>query len=242
MDKNNIQNLFKTIFSGENEKGLYNDIPIFAIEKIHKINDNKKKKFIYLPSKEERMSDLQFLYNVSHKSPTKKVDFRNKYNIKSAKQRKKTNEIMESAVLTSIPQKIQSAKPNKNRLTLKRSNSDVFMTNIKKNNCISRMKNKSTKCYDNADFENKQFHNIILKRAQSSSAYKSRNIRLVKNFSEGVFDNSKEVLLNKDNNNELNSVPNYFPSINRFVNDQIVLNYINYKKSQFENIKNLIEY
>ena len=242
MDKNNIQKLFKTIFSGENEKGLYNDIPIFAIEKIHKINDNKKKKFIYLPSKEERMSDLQFLYNVSHKSPTKKVDFRNKYNIKSAKQRKKTNEIMESAVLTSIPQKIQSAKPNKNRLTLKRSNSDVFMTNIKKNNCISRMKNKSTKCYDNADFENKQFHNIILKRAQSSSAYKSRNIRLVKNFSEGVFDNSKEVLLNKDNNNELNSVPNYFPSINRFVNDQIVLNYINYKKSQFENLKNLIEY
>ena len=242
---NNIQKkekLFKTIFSGEKEKGLYNDIPIFAIEKIYKINDNKKKKFIYLPSKEERMSDLQFLYKVSHKSPTKKVDFRNKYNIKSAKERKKTNETMQSAVLTSIPQKIQSAKPNKNRLTLKRSNSDVFMTNIKKNNCINRMKNKSTKCFDNDDFENKQFHNIILKRAQSSSAYKSRNIRSAKNFSKGVFDISKDVLLNKDNNKESNVIQNYFPSINRFVNDQIVLNYINYKKSQFENLKNLIEY
>ena len=143
------------------------------------------------------MSDLHFLYKVSHKSPTKKVDFRIKYNIKSVKQRKKANEIMERAVLTNFPQKIQSAKPNKNRLTLKRSNSDFFMTNIKKNICISRMKNKSTKCFNNVDFDNKQFHNIILKRAQSSSAYKSRNIRFVKNFSQDVLDISKDVLLNK---------------------------------------------
>ena len=148
---------------------------------------------------------------------------------------------MKCAVLTSIPQKIQSAKPNKNRLTLKRSNSDVFMTNIKKNNSVGGMKNKSTRCFDNGDFENKQFHNIILKRAQSSSAYKSRNIRSAKNFSEGVFDISKDALLNKHNNKELNAIQNYFPSMNRFVNDQIVLNYINYKKRQFENLKNIIE-
>ena len=53
----------------------------------------KRKRFIYLPSKEERMSDLQFLYKVSHKSTTKKVDFRIKYNVKISKQRKKTNEM-----------------------------------------------------------------------------------------------------------------------------------------------------
>ena len=245
IDKTNPQNkdkLYKTIFAKENEKGLYNDIPIFAIEKIHKIKDNKKKKYIYLPSKEERTRDLQFLYKVSHKLPIKKVDFRNKYNIKSAKQRKKNDEIMQSAILTSLPQKIQSAKPIKNKLTLKRNNSDVFMTNIKNSNYSNKTKNIRNKFFDNDDLENKEFHNNILKRAQSSSAYKSRNIRVIKNFSEGIFINSKDLFQNKGDKDKINVKANYFPSIDRFVNDQIVLNYINYKKKQFENLKNLIEY
>ena len=245
IDKTNPQNkdkLYKTIFAKENEKGLYNDIPIFAIEKIHKIKDNKKKKYIYLPSKEERTRDLQFLYKVSHKLPIKKVDFRNKYNIKSAKQRKKNDEIMQSAILTSLPQKIQSAKPIKNKLTLKRNNSDAFMTNIKNSNYSNKTKNIRNKFFDNDDLENKEFHNNILKRAQSSSAYKSRNIRVIKNFSEGIFINSKDLFQNKGDKDKINVKANYFPSIDRFVNDQIVLNYINYKKKQFENLKNLIEY
>ena len=245
IDKTNPQNkdkLYKTIFAKENEKGLYNDIPIFAIEKIHKIRDNKKKKYIYLPSKEERTRDLQFLYKVSHKLPIKKVDFRNKYNIKSAKQRKKNDKIMQSAILTSLPQKIQSAKPIKNKLTLKRNNSDVFMTNIKNSNYSNKTKNIRNKFFDNDDLENKEFHNNILKRAQSSSAYKSRNIRVIKNFSEGIFINSKDLFQNKGDKDKINVKANYFPSIDRFVNDQIVLNYINYKKKQFENLKNLIEY
>ena len=245
IDKTNPQNkdkLYKTIFAKENEKGLYNDIPIFAIEKIHKIRDNKKKKYIYLPSKEERTRDLQFLYKVSHKLPIKKVDFRNKYNIKSAKQRKKNDKIMQSAILTSLPQKIQSVKPIKNKLTLKRNNSDVFMTNIKNSNYSNKTKNIRNKFFDNDDLENKEFHNNILKRAQSSSAYKSRNIRVIKNFSEGIFINSKDLFQNKGDKDKINVKANYFPSIDRFVNDQIVLNYINYKKKQFENLKNLIEY
>ena len=245
IDKTNSQNkdkLYKTIFAKENEKGLYNDIPIFAIEKIHKIRDNKKKKYIYLPSKEERTRDLQFLYKVSHKLPIKKVDFRNKYNIKSAKQRKKNDKIMQSAILTSLPQKIQSVKPIKNKLTLKRNNSDVFMTNIKNSNYSNKTKNIRNKFFDNDDLENKEFHNNILKRAQSSSAYKSRNIRVIKNFSEGIFINSKDLFQNKGDKDKINVKANYFPSIDRFVNDQIVLNYINYKKKQFENLKNLIEY
>ena len=245
IDKTNPQNkdkLYKTIFAKENEKGLYNDIPIFAIEKIHKIKDNKKKKYIYLPSKEERTRDLQFLYKVSHKLPIKKVDFRNKYNIKSAKQRKKNDKIMQSAILTSLPQKIQSAKPIKNKLTLKRNNSDVFMTNIKNSNYSNKTKNIRNKFFDNDDLENKEFHNNILKRAQSSSAYKSRNIRVIKNFSEGIFINSKDLFQNKGDKDKINVKANYFPSIDRFVNDQIFLNYINYKKSKFENLKKLIEY
>ena len=46
----------------------------------------------------------------------------------------------------------------------------------------------------------------------------------------------------KKNNNEIKCIPNYFPTIDRFINDQIVLNYINFKKRKFENLKNMIEY
>lgn len=242
--KNNNQkknHLFKTIFAGENEKGLYNDIPIFAIEKIHKIKNNKNKKFIYLPSKEERMVDLQFLYKVSHRLPLKKTDFRIKYNIKSAKSQKK-KDLLESAIITTIPQKIQSAKPNINRLSLKSNKSDIFMTNINNNNNKNRVKSARIKrsiSKGNLDIIN--FHNYILKRAQSSSAYKSRNRKLVKNYSDDILVNiDQNILCNKDRIEKKEGL-SYFPYQNRFVNDQIVLNYINYKKRQFENLKNIIE-
>ena len=238
--------LFKTIFSIENEKGLYNDIPIFAIEKIHKIKDNNKKKFIYLPSKEERMNDLQFLYKVSHQMPRKKIDFRNKYNIKSAIQRQKKDTI-KNAVIRSLPHKIQSAKHNKNRLSLKFNNSDIFMTTIRNNINNDKILNDNkslSKDKESNDLNTKQFENTILKRAQSSSGYRSRNIRLVKNDSNCAFSINKDLLFNREkkNNNEIKCIPNYFPTIDRFINDQIVLNYINFKKRKFENLKNMIEY
>ena len=232
--------LFKTIFSAENEKGLYNDIPIFAIEKIHKINDNKKKKFIYLPSKEERMRDLQFLYKVSHKLPIKKTDFRTKYNIKSAKERKKNNTV-ENAIITSISHKIQSAKPNQNRLSLRKNESDIFMTTVRNNNNIIKNKSFRNEFKENEDLCCRNFHNTILKRAQSSSAYKSRNKKLIRNFSADIINNKRDFYYNIKNNKKIYSRPELFPSMNRFVNDQMVLNYINYKKSQFEKLKNIIE-
>ena len=236
--------LFKTIFPIENEKGLYNDIPIFAIEKIHKIKENKKKKFIYLPSREERMNDLQFLYKVSHQIPRKKIDFRNKYNIKSAKKRQKVDTI-KNGVIRSLPHKIQSAKPNKNRLSLKFNNSDIFMTTIIKNNDKILNDNESlNKDKKINDLYPKQFQNTILKRAQSSSWYRSRNNRLVKNNSTCAFSINKDLLFNreKNNNNEIQSKPNYFPTMDRFINDQFFLNYINFKKTKFEKLKNVIEY
>ena len=246
LDKNEQQKniLFKTIFADKNEKGLYNDIPIFAIEKIYKINYNKKKKYIYLPSKEERMRDLQFLYKVSHKLPIKKIDFRNKYNIKSVTQRKKINKNMEkSPTLTCLPHKIQSAKPYKNRPTLKRNNSDIFMTNIISENENKKNKNNiNNKNIENKDIDFKSFHKIIVKRAQSSSAYKSRNMKLIKNFSAGILNVNKNFRINKNSSKEIKSEFNFFPSIDRFVNDQIFLNYINYKKSKFQKLKQLIEY
>ena len=240
--------LFKKIFPIENEKGLYNDIPIFAIEKIHKIKESKKKKFIYLPSREERMNDLQFLYKVSHQIPWKKIDFRNKYNIKSATQRQKVDTI-KNAVIRSLPHKIQSAKPNKNRLSLKFNSIDIFMTTIRNNinnDKILNDKKSLNKDKKNNDLNSKQFQNTILKRAQSSSGYRSRNIRLVKNNSNSTcsFSINKDLLFNREktNNNEIKCKLNYFPTMDRFINDQIILNYINFKKRKFENLKNMIEY
>ena len=244
LDKNNKQKknkLFKTIFSGDNEKGLYNDIPIFAIQKNHKKYDNKKREFIYLPSKEERTQDLQYLYNVSHKLPIKKVDFTIRYNIKSAKQRNKKNNFMERAIITSLPHKIPSAKPYKNRLTLNKNKSDFFMTTVKQiNNNYNRIIKK--KYIDKNEIDITNFHNSIIRRAQSSRQYRSRNIRLVKNYSDTFFDFNNDFGFSKDNSKEITPKPNYFHSINRFVNDQIVLNYIKYKKSQFKKLQKLIEY
>ena len=258
LDNNNMEKrdlLFKTIFSDENEKGLYNDIPIFAIGKILKINDNKKKEFIYLPSKEERKNDLQFLYKLSHKLPTKKLDFRIKYNIKSAKQRNKNdNNIMKSAVLTSLSHNIQSAKPTKNRLSLKRNNSAIFMTTIKKNISENNENNynenndnnndnknvKNIKNNENEELDIKIFHNAIIKRAQSSNGYKTRNKKLIRNFSAGPINFNKDFRY-KNIIKEIKAKPNYFPSSNRVVSNQIFKNYINFKKSKFEKLKNLIE-
>ena len=257
LDKNNIEKrdlLFKTIFSDENEKGLYNDIPIFAIGKILKINDNKKKEFIYLPSKEERKNDLEFLYKLSHKLPKKQLDFRIKYNIKSAKQRKKNdNNIMKSAVLTSLSHNIQSAKPSKNRLSIKRNNSAIFMTTIKKNISENNNNNNENNEYninnknvqnvknnENEDLYIKIFHNAIIKKAQSSKGYKTRNKKLIRNFSAGPINFNKDFRY-KNIKKEIKAIPNYFPSSKRIVSNQIFKNYINFKKSKFEKLKNLIE-
>ena len=243
LDKNNKQKknkLFKTIFSADNEKGLYNDIPIFSVEKVNKKNYTKKREFIYLASREERTQDLQYLFKVSHKLPIKKVDFTFKYNIKSARQRNKKNNFMERAILTSLPHKIPSAKPYKNRLTLNKNKSDFFMTTVKAfNNNYNKIIKK--KYIDKNEIDIKNFHNSIIRRAQSSRACRSRNIRLVKNFSDNFFDFNNDFGFRKNNNKEIIPEPNYFSSINRFANDQIVLNYIKYKKSQFKKLQKLIE-
>ena len=246
LDNNNKftkDKLFKTIFAGENEKGLYNDIPIFAREKIHKINYNKKKKDVYLQSKEERMRDLQFLYKVSHNLPIKQVDFRIKYNIKSAKQRKK-NYLIDNGIITAMPLKIQSAKPNQKRLSLKNNKSDIFMTINRNNNNTILIRNKSAtnKLMKGNEDLSKNFHNTILKRAQSSQACKSNQNRLNRNFSSDILNSRKDFYFNKDNNKQIYAKPNLFPTMDRFVNDQMVIQYMNYKKSQFENLKNIIEY
>ena len=243
LDKNNKQKknkLFKTIFSADNEKGLYNDIPIFSVEKVNKKNYTKKREFIYLASREERTQDLQYLFKVSHKLPIKKVDFTIKYNIKSARQRNKKNNFMERAILTSLPHKIPSAKPYKNRLTLNKNKSDFFMTTVKAfNNNYNKIIKK--KYIDKNEIDIKNFHNSIIRRAQSCRACRSRNIRLVKNFSDNFFDFNNDFRFRKNNNKDITPEPNYFSSINRFANDQIVLNYIKYKKSQFKKLQKLIE-
>jgi hypothetical protein len=253
LDNNNKERknkLFKTIFSDENEKGLYNDIPIFAIEKIHKIKENKKKKNMFLPSREERINDLQFLYKVSHDMPKKKIDFRNKYNIKSATQRRKLN-IMKNAIISSFPRthNIQSAKSNKNKLSLEHNKSATFTTTIRNNNNLNGKNNLSLinnininntiNKENNNELDYKLLYNTIVNRAKSNNVYHSRNFKLVKKRSMPNFRIKNNHIIYKEKSAiEVKPRPNNFPCMHRFINDQIYLNYINMKKIKFEKLKN----
>ena len=239
-NKDKKDKLFKTIFSDENEKGLYNDIPIFAIEKIHKNNDGKnktKKKFIFLPSKEERISDLQFLYKLSHKIPLKKVDFRNKYNIRSAKVRNKSINI-ENVMIKSFPFQIGPAKPNKTTFSLQ-NKSKVFITSFFNND--NKIKDKGI--IENKEISNiNNFNNELLKRAKSSVEPKSRKRSLINNKSDGFLDINRDLLFyNKENENEKPKKVFEFPTKDRFISDQILINYMDNKKRKFDLLRNMIE-
>lgn len=246
-DKEKKLNLFKTIFSDVNEKGLYNDIPFFSIEKIHKINnEKKKKKFVYLPSEEERINDLQFLYKVSHKMPVKKLDFRNKYNIKSALQRNKSD--LDKKILQPQRHNIQYAKVNINRLPLNSNKSELFVTTnfVSNNNNNPNLNNNNLSDNKEDDYINySYFYNDIINTIKNESEKKSRNEKLIRSKSAYSIRSSKEVKTNNTTNRikKVGSAKNNnFPTKDRFINDKIFVDFMNYKKGQFEKLKKLIEY
>ena len=245
-NKDKKDKLFKTIFCDENEKGLYNDIPIFAIEKIHKIQEKKTKKNMFLPSKEERINDLQFLYKVSHEMPRKKIDYRSKYNIKSATVRRKLN-IMKNAIISSLPHthSIQSTKFNIKNFCLKPNNSAVFTTTIRNNNSnVSSINNNHKKINkENNDLDYKCLLNTKSNRVKSSNVYKSRNFIIDKKRSSSNYRIKKNTTSTIEKETiEVTPKPNYFPSVTRFMNDQIFLNYINLKKNKFEKLKKRMDF
>ena len=243
-EKEKKLNLYKTIFSDVNEKGLYNDIPFFSIEKIHKINnEKKKKKFVYLPSEEERIKDLQFLYKVSHKLPVKKLDFRNKYNIKSAFHRNKNS--LENNVSKPLRHNIQSAKISINRLNLNNNKSELFVSTNFVNNNNNEPKLNHSNLNDNRedDYINfSYFYNDIVNNIKKETGKKNRNDKLIKSKSAISLDSGKEYKAKNKTKKASSTINNNFPIKDRFINDQILVDFMNYKKGQFEKLKKLIEY
>ena len=243
-DKEKKLNLYKTIFSDINEKGLYNDIPFFSIEKIHKINNiKKKKKFVYLPSEEERINDLQFLYKVSHKMPVKKLDFRNKYNIKSALHRNKS--YLENNASKPLRHNIQSAKISINRLYLNNNKSELFVSTNFGNNNNNEPKLDNSNLNDNREDDYINFsylYNDIIKNIKNENEKKSRNVKLIKSKSACSLINGKEYNIKNKTKKTSSTNNSNFPTKDRFINDQIFVDFMNYKKEQFEKLKKLIEY
>ena len=244
-DKEKKLNLYKTIFSDINEKGLYNDIPFFSIEKIHKINnEKKKKKFVYLSSEEERINDLQFLYKVSHKMPTKKLDFRNKYNIKSAMHRNKS--YLENNPTKPLRHNIQSAKISINRVYLNNKKSELFVsTNFVNNNNNIDPKLNNSNLNDNREDDYisfSYFYNDIINNIKNEAEKKSRNLKLIKSKSACSLVNGKEYNTKNKTKKATSRKKSNFPTKDRFINDQIFIDFMNYKKGQFEKLKKLIEY
>lgn len=243
-DREKKLNLYKTIFSDVNEKGLYNDIPFFSIEKIHKINnEKKKKKFVYLPSEEERINDLQFLYKVSHKIPAKRLDFRNKYNIKSALHRNKSD----SEYNVSKPQRhnIQSAKISINRLYLDNNKSELFVSTnfLNNNNNEPKLNNNNLNDNKEDDYINfSYFYNDIINNVKNETEKKTRNDKLIKSKSACSLVNEKGIKTKNRTKREGSAKNNNFPMKDRFINDKIFVDFMNYKKEQFEKLKKLIEY
>ena len=243
-DKEKKLNLYKTIFSDINEKGLYNDIPFFSIEKIHKINNiKKKKKFVYLPSEEERINDLQFLYKVSHKMPVKKLDFRNKYNIKSALHRNKS--YLENNASKPLRHNIQSAKISINRLYINNNKSELFVSTNFGNNNNNEPKLDNSNLNDNREDDYINFsylYNDIIKNIKNENEKKSRNVKLIKSKSACSLISGKEYNIKNKTKKTSSTKNSNFPTKDRFINDQIFVDFMNYKKEQFEKLKKLIEY
>ena len=243
-DKEKKLNLYKTIFSDINEKGLYNDIPFFSIEKIHKINNiKKKKKFVYLPSEEERINDLQFLYKVSHKMPVKKLDFRNKYNIKSALHRNKS--YLENNASKPLRHNIQSAKISINRLYINNNKSELFVSTNFGNNNNNEPKLDNSNLNDNREDDYINFsylYNDIIKNIKNENEKKSRNVKLIKSKSACSLISGKEYNIKNKIKKKSSTKNSNFPTKDRFINDQIFVDFMNYKKEQFEKLKKLIEY
>ena len=232
--------LYRTIFCDENEIGLYNDIPIFAIEEIQENNEIKKQLKLDSNSKKERINDLQFLYKVSHEISKKIVDFRNRYTtLKSATQRKTTKN--SSTNTLSYTHRVQSAKPNETHLSLKSNNSATFNITIKNNKNEDTIINHSKK-RKKENIDSKSLYNTIINRAKNNKGYFRRNKGLVKNNSFCHFRINKHLLFNNDKEkNKMKPKANYFPNFDRFVNEDILINIINLKKKKFEKLKNLME-
>ena len=229
-NKEKKDTLYNTIFQDNNEKGIYNDIPIFAIEKIHRVSNIKNKKILkHIRSKEERINDLQFLYRVSHEKPMKKVDFRNKYNIKSAK-----INIMKNDMIRNNSQYIRLNTNFKNQHKLNYSQSSYLIPDFTIVNYSFNLDNI------NNEFQ-RNYSTISRKKLFYDKATQKRdNLRY--SSSAGDLNINQSKLLNKDNKNKKQNRPrsSIFPMERRIISDKIIKDQIDFKKWKFYKLKTLM--
>jgi hypothetical protein len=228
----NKEKLYNTIFQNDNEKGLYNDIPIFAIEKIYKVYNNiDKKKYKYIKNKEERLEDLQFLYKLSHEKPKKKIDFRIKYNIKSAKSSSIiNNEILKKATMN------DKSKSSKNLNKMNLSQSIFFSPNFSIVNSslnISRIHKEFKRNY--SSIERKKYFNEIGTQSKEPHLFYSASTGNLLINQKKFFNQEKKF------KNEKKSYSFIYPNNRRIINDQVVKDKINFQKWRFNKLKNLME-
>ena len=231
-EKNKI--LYKTIFQDTNEKGLYNDIPIFAIEKIYRVgNHRNKKRLKYIKSKEERINDLQFLYKLSHTKPPKTIDLSHRYNIKSAKSGLMKNDMIRKI---SINFKANSAK-NHNKLKF---------NNLYKSNGLNNdftIVNSSFNIRNLTREFKKNYSQIAKRKLVNEIGTQSRDSQLFYTPSAGnLFVNSSNFFKEeKELKNKRKSNSYIYRTKKRIESDQKLKEQINFRKWKFNLLKNLME-
>ena len=226
------EKLYNSIFQDNNEKGIYNDIPIFAIEKIHRVSNVKNKKIMkYIRRKEERINDLQFLYRVSHEKPIKKVDFRNKYNIKSGK-----TSIMENSMIRNNSKYIRLNTSFKNQHRLNFSHSSYLIPDFTIVNYSFNLNNINNEFQRNYSIisRKKLFYDKATQKKESNLRYSS---------SAGDLNINHSKLLYKENKNKKHNRPysSIFPMERRIISDKIIKDQIDFKKWKFYKLKTLMK-
>ena len=222
--------LYNSIFQDRNEKGLYNDIPIFAIEKIYRLNNSNKNrnKFKYLKSREERVSDLQFLYKVSHEKPLQKRDFRIKYNIKSAKPNILENEMIRSLSCNSV----------KNPRMLSKNCSFIIKDYNNFNNSMN-IRNINNELKKNFSFISKKNKSVNEMGTQKNDFY----LPYSSSAEDLLINKSKLNNINKKNEQEKarKSISFLYPTNRRIINTQLLKQQQDFQKWKFNNLKNIME-
>ena len=224
--------LYNTIFQDNNEKKLYNDIPIFAIDKLHKMSNDitsDSEKLKYIKNKEERQNDLQFLYKLSH-NKQKKIEFKNRYNATTAK----TN-IIKSPLRQN---KFNSFNVN----SFKNGNKNKLNKNIHQNNNWVIVNNSFSINSIKKEFI-KKYSLISKKRIFNEMGTQNKESKLIYSSSAGNLSIKKTKLfkIKKASNLKKKSNSFYYPIKQRIMSDKILKDQMDFKRWKFNKLRNMME-
>ena len=224
--------LYNTIFQDNNEKKLYNDIPIFAIDKLHKMSNDitsDSEKLKYIKNKEERQNDLQFLYKLSH-NKQKKIEFKNRYNATTAK----TN-IIKSPLRQN---KFNSFNVN----SFKNGNKNKLNKNIHQNNNWVIVNNSFSINSIKKEFI-KKYSLISKKRIFNEMGTQNKESKLIYSSSAGNLSIKKTKLfkIKKASNLKKKSNSFYYPIKQRIMSDKILKDQMDFKRWKFNKLRSMME-